>query len=101
MGDVIPPWGMFIMAETIMVMYAGEIVETGKTEEVFTEPLHPYTKALLSAVPIPDPKTKRERINLEGEVPNLIIPPRGCRFHPDVPQHSKRADGHPAKSENH
>jgi peptide/nickel transport system ATP-binding protein len=73
------------MAETIMVMYAGEIVETGKTEEVFTEPLHPYTKALLSAVPIPDPKTKRERILLEGEVPNLIVPPRGCRFHPRCP----------------
>jgi oligopeptide/dipeptide ABC transporter ATP-binding protein len=73
------------MAETIMVMYAGEIVESGKTEEVFTEPLHPYTKALLSAVPIPDPKTKRERIILEGEVPNLIIPPRGCRFHPRCP----------------
>ena len=73
------------MAETMMVMYAGEIVESGKTEEVFTEPLHPYTKALLSAVPIPDPKTKRERIILEGEVPNLIVPPRGCRFHPRCP----------------
>jgi len=73
------------MAETMLVMYAGEIVESGKTEEVFTDPLHPYTKALLSAVPIPDPKTKRERIILEGEVPNLIVPPRGCRFHPRCP----------------
>jgi len=70
------------MADTMLVMYAGEIVESGKTEEIFTEPLHPYTKALLSAVPIPDQKTKRERIILEGEVPNLIDPPRGCRFHP-------------------
>jgi peptide/nickel transport system ATP-binding protein len=73
------------MAETMLVMYAGEIVESGKTEDVFTEPLHPYTKALLSAVPIPDPKTKRERIILEGEVPNLIVPPKGCRFHPRCP----------------
>jgi oligopeptide/dipeptide ABC transporter ATP-binding protein len=73
------------MAERILVMYAGEIVESGKTEEVFTEPLHPYTKALLSAVPIPDPKTKRERIILHGEVPNLIVPPLGCRFHPRCP----------------
>jgi oligopeptide/dipeptide ABC transporter ATP-binding protein len=70
------------MADRIMVMYAGEIVEAGETEDVFTDPLHPYTKALLSAVPIPDAKTKRERIILQGEVPNLIVPPRGCRFHP-------------------
>jgi peptide/nickel transport system ATP-binding protein len=73
------------MSDRIMVMYAGQIVEEGETEEVFTNPLHPYTKALLSAVPIPDAKTKRERIILEGEVPNLIEPPRGCRFHPRCP----------------
>jgi len=73
------------MADRIMVMYAGQVVEDGETEEVFTNPLHPYTKALLSAVPIPDLKTKRERIILEGEVPNLIEPPRGCRFHPRCP----------------
>ena len=73
------------MSDRIMVMYAGQVVEDGETEEVFTNPLHPYTKALLSAVPIPDAKTKRERIILEGEVPNLIEPPRGCRFHPRCP----------------
>ncbi|MFI5449781.1 MAG: ABC transporter ATP-binding protein [Candidatus Bathyarchaeia archaeon] len=73
------------MADRIMVMYAGQIVEAGKTEEVFMEPLHPYTTALLSAVPIPDMKTKRERIILQGEVPNLIEPPGGCRFHPRCP----------------
>ena len=73
------------MSDRIMVMYAGEIVETGETEDVFTNPLHPYTKALLSAVPIPDAKTKRERIILRGEVPNLITPPRGCRFHSRCP----------------
>jgi oligopeptide/dipeptide ABC transporter ATP-binding protein len=73
------------MSDRIAVMYAGQIVETGQTEDVFTSPLHPYTMALLSAVPIPDPKTKRERIILEGEVPNLVTPPRGCRFHPRCP----------------
>jgi peptide/nickel transport system ATP-binding protein len=73
------------MADRIMVMYAGEVVEAGETEEVFTDPLHPYTKALLSAIPIPDEKTKREKIILQGEVPNLISPPRGCRFHPRCP----------------
>jgi len=73
------------MADRIMVMYAGEVVEAGETEEVFTDPLHPYTKALLSAIPIPDAKTKREKIILQGEVPNLISPPRGCRFHPRCP----------------
>jgi oligopeptide/dipeptide ABC transporter ATP-binding protein len=73
------------MSDRIMVMYAGQVVEVGKTEDVFTNPLHPYTKALLSAVPIPDAKTKRERIILQGEVPNLIDPPRGCRFHPRCP----------------
>lgn len=73
------------MSDRIMVMYAGEVVETGETEEVFTDPLHPYTKALLSAVPIPDAKKKRERIILQGEVPNLITPPRGCRFHSRCP----------------
>jgi len=73
------------MSDRIAVMYAGQIVETGDTEDVFTSPLHPYTIALLSAIPIPDPKTKRERIILEGEVPNLVTPPRGCRFHPRCP----------------
>jgi oligopeptide/dipeptide ABC transporter ATP-binding protein len=73
------------MSDRICVMYAGEIVEQGETEQVFTDPLHPYTVALLSAVPIPDPTTQRERIVLQGEVPNLIVPPRGCRFHPRCP----------------
>jgi len=74
------------MADRILVMYAGEVVEAGETEEVFKNPLHPYTTALLSAVPVPDTKTKRERIILQGEVPNLINPPRGCRFHPRCPR---------------
>lgn len=70
------------MSDRIVVMYAGKIVESGKTEEIFLDPMHPYTMALLASVPIPDPKTKRERIILRGEVPNLIDPPKGCRFHP-------------------
>jgi oligopeptide/dipeptide ABC transporter ATP-binding protein len=74
------------MADRIMVMYAGQVVEAGETEEIFKNPLHPYTTALLSAVPVPDAKTKRERIILTGEVPNLVNPPTGCRFHPRCPQ---------------
>jgi oligopeptide/dipeptide ABC transporter ATP-binding protein len=70
------------MSDRIIVMYAGQIVEAGKTEEIFLDPMHPYTIALLASVPIPDPKTKRQRIILKGEVPNLIDPPKGCRFHP-------------------
>jgi oligopeptide/dipeptide ABC transporter ATP-binding protein len=70
------------MSDRIVVMYAGQIVEAGKTEEIFLDPMHPYTVALLASVPIPDPKTKRQRIILRGEVPNLINPPKGCRFHP-------------------
>ena len=74
------------MADRILVMYAGEVVESGETEEVFNNPLHPYTTALLSAVPVPDSATKRTRIILTGEVPNLINPPSGCRFHPRCPR---------------
>jgi oligopeptide/dipeptide ABC transporter ATP-binding protein len=70
------------MADRIVVMYAGQVVESGESEQVFRHPLHPYTVALLSAVPIADPNTHRERIFLPGEIPNLIDPPRGCRFHP-------------------
>lgn len=66
----------------IIVMYLGKIFETAKVPELFDEPLHPYTKALLSSVPIPDPDVKKERIILEGDVPTPINPPTGCRFHP-------------------
>ena len=65
-----------------MVMYLGRMVELGKTEELFSHPMHPYTKALLSAVPQPDPDNLMERIILEGEVPNPANPPSGCPFHP-------------------
>lgn len=66
----------------IIVMYLGKIVEKGPIEDVIQEPLHPYTKALISNVPVPDPTAKRKRILLKGETPTPIDLPKGCRFHP-------------------
>ena len=66
-------------------MYVGLIVELGETEELFTAPRHPYTAALLSAVPEPDPRTRSKRIVLQGEVANPAAPPSGCYFHPRCP----------------
>ncbi len=69
----------------IAVMYLGKIVEMGEAEATLGEPLHPYTKALVSNVPIPDPDVVRERIHLKGEIPTPINPPPGCRMHPRCP----------------
>ena len=69
-------------SDRIAVMYLGKIVELARTAELFQRPLHPYTKALLSAIPIPDPNSGRERIILSGDVPNPVNPPKACRFHP-------------------
>ncbi len=69
-------------ADEVAVMYLGRIVERGKTEDVFKDPKHPYTRALLSAVPQIDPNTKLEKIHLPGDVPSPINPPSGCHFHP-------------------
>ncbi len=74
------------MSQRVAVMYLGHLVEVGPTDQVFEQPLHPYTRALLSAVPIPDPGTKRLRIMLEGEVPSAVNPPKGCAFHPRCPK---------------
>lgn len=72
-------------ADKIAVMYLGRIVETGLTNEVLKSPQHPYTKALLSVVPVPNPRLRRERVILQGETPNAANIPSGCRFHPRCP----------------
>ena len=73
------------ISDRIAVMYLGRIVEIGTTTEIFESPSHPYTKALLSSVPVPDPTAKHERIFLKGDVPSPANPPKGCHFHTRCP----------------
>ena len=70
------------IADRVVVMYVGKMVETAPTNELFSNPQHPYTEALLSAIPIPDPRRRSDRIVLEGDVANPANPPKGCYFHP-------------------
>jgi oligopeptide/dipeptide ABC transporter ATP-binding protein len=73
------------ISDRVAVMYLGEIVEEADTEELFAHPLHPYTQTLLAAIPIPKPQAKKQRAQLEGDVPTPVNPPSGCRFHTRCP----------------
>src|SRR5208337_4832282 len=93
------------MCNKIAVMYLGKVMEYGKTEDLFKNPLHPYTQALLAAVPIPDPRKRSEKKIPSGEIPSALNPPSGCVFHPrcsrvfgrcssEVPQMLEYESGH-------
>lgn len=73
------------ISDRIGVMYLGKLVEISNADQIYNSPRHPYTKTLISAVPVPDPDTKKDEIILEGDVPNSADPPGGCRFHPRCP----------------
>ena len=74
------------ISDRVGVMYLGNFVEVGEKEKIYSNPMHPYTQALISAVPVPDPTAKRERILLEGSIPSAHKPPTGCKFHTRCPK---------------
>jgi oligopeptide/dipeptide ABC transporter ATP-binding protein len=80
------------ICDRIAVMYLGKIVESGSYKDLYQDPRHPYTRALLSAIPKPDPKIKKDRIILKGDVPSPISPPPGCAFHPRCPHRMEGCD---------
>lgn len=83
------------ISDRVGVMYLGNFVEEGDKYSLYQNPLHPYTQALLSAVPIPDPKAKKDRIILEGNIPSALNPPSGCKFHTRCPQCMERCKTEP------
>ncbi|MEZ4866701.1 MAG: ABC transporter ATP-binding protein [Caldilineaceae bacterium] len=80
-------------SDNVAVMYLGQVMEIGPAEAIYAPPYHPYTEALLSAVPIPDPTAKQTRIRLQGSVPSALNPPSGCRFHTRCPRRHLLPDG--------
>jgi oligopeptide/dipeptide ABC transporter ATP-binding protein len=78
------------ISNRVAVMYLGRIAELAQSEDLYANPTHPYTKALLSAIPIPDPDYRKERILLRGDVPSPLNPPPGCHFHPRCPVAEER-----------
>ena len=80
------------ICDRIAVMYLGKIMEMASYQDLYTDPKHPYTQALLSAIPVADPKVKKERTILKGDVPSPINPPAGCHFHPRCPRRMEECD---------
>jgi oligopeptide/dipeptide ABC transporter ATP-binding protein len=80
------------ICDRIAVMYLGKIVESGSYKDLYDDPKHPYTRALLSAIPKPDPRIKKDRMILKGDVPSPIHPPPGCAFHPRCPYRMEICD---------
>jgi peptide/nickel transport system ATP-binding protein/oligopeptide transport system ATP-binding protein len=85
------------ISDRVAVMYLGQIVELAPRDEMYSNTLHPYTQALMSAIPIPNPKIRRKRIILSGEVPSSLNPPSGCRFHPRCPVVMDHCSAHAPK----